>query len=71
MSLKKKAHYAGGAGCTRLAGGPWGVIRAVTAGITRCFGCGAASPVGGGAWRRGQVMAGRFWSLARSDGVLW
>lgn len=35
MSLKKKkAHYAGGLGRMVLAGGLWGVIRAVTAGIT-------------------------------------
>lgn len=31
---KKGAHYAGGLGLTVLAGGLWGVIRAVTAGIT-------------------------------------
>lgn len=37
MSLKKKkkeAHYAGSLGRMVLAGGLWGVIRAVTAGIT-------------------------------------
>ena len=48
MSFKKKAHYAGGAGRTVQAGGLWGVIRAVTARITRCLGSGATSPVGGG-----------------------
>lgn len=29
-----------------LAGGPWGVIRAVTAGITQCLRYGATFPVG-------------------------
>lgn len=48
MSLKKKPHYAGGAGRTVLAGGLWGVIRAVTAGITWCLGSDATSHVGGG-----------------------
>ena len=51
-----------------LAGGPWGVIRAVTAGITRCLGCGAASSVGGGAWGRGQVMLGGSGALPGATG---
>lgn len=64
------AHYAGGTGCMVLAGGPWGVIRAVTAGITQCLSSVATSP-GRGRWRRGQVMAGKFWTLAGSYWVFW
>lgn len=68
MSLKKKkkAHYAGGLGHTVQAGGLWGVIRAVTAGIT------VVPPLleKGGGWRRGQVVAGKFWTLAKSYRVL-
>lgn len=46
VSFKKQAHYAGSVGCMVLAGGPWGVIRAVTGRITQCLSSVATSPGG-------------------------
>lgn len=49
-----------------LAGGRWGVIRAVTARITQLSLLQCHLSWVGGEMRQEQVMVGKFWTLARN-----